>query len=81
MGNNRKYTQEIENAIVAQLECVISAADVVSHADRKQRLLRLFYNLGSSYFGSTYRDRLASPHGGRRELSRSEGRSRRSAGD
>jgi hypothetical protein len=59
---NRKYAKAIEDQIIAQLKRNISTDDVKQLADRKNRLLWLFYRLSaSSYMGSTYVARFKDP--------------------
>jgi len=61
VGAEKKRAKEIEAKIIAQLQRRISSEDVAgSLADRKRRLLWLFYRL-SGYMGSTYLDRISNP--------------------
>ena len=57
-----KRAQDIEAKIIAQLQRRILATDVASIADRKHRLLWLFYRL-SGYMGGTYLSRISNPAG------------------
>jgi hypothetical protein len=57
VASEKKYAKEIETKIVAQLQRKIAPRDVTSLADRKRRLLWLFYRL-SGYWGGTYISRL-----------------------
>jgi hypothetical protein len=56
-ASEKRYAKETETKIVAQLQRNISPRDVASLADRKRRLLWLFYRL-SGYWGGTYLYRL-----------------------
>lgn len=76
VASQKRFAQETEAKIVAQLRRNISAADVAGLADRKQRLLWLFYRL-SGYWGGTYQQRLMTAPGSdelvglfRRQISR-----------
>jgi hypothetical protein len=60
VGAEKKGAKEIEVKIIAQLQRRIPSEDVASLADRKRRLLWLFYRL-SGYMGSTYLDRISNP--------------------
>jgi hypothetical protein len=53
----KRYAKGIEAKIIAQLQRKILPGDIASLADRKRRLLWLFYHL-SGYWGATYFDRL-----------------------
>jgi hypothetical protein len=59
VGENKKYAKQIELKIIQQLQRSFSSADIVGLADRKQRLLWLFYRL-SGYMASIYISRLSS---------------------
>lgn len=56
-GMNKKRAAEKELLIVDQLKRKLAADDVKALADRKNRLLWLFYGIGS-YMSGTYLDRL-----------------------
>jgi hypothetical protein len=53
----KRYAKGIEAKIIAQLQRKISPGDVASLADRKRRLVWLFYQL-YPYWSTTYLDRL-----------------------
>jgi hypothetical protein len=56
----KKRAQEIEAKIIDQLRKNFSSDDIAGLADRKQRLLWMFYNL-SGYMGSAYLGRFSNP--------------------
>jgi hypothetical protein len=58
VGAEKNRAKQIETKIIEQLRRNIFDSDVASLADRKRRLLWLFYGL-SGYMASTYPDRLS----------------------
>jgi len=61
-GMEKKRAQETEAKIIAQLQRKFPPSDLAALADRKRRLLWLFYRL-SGYWGSTYLARITNPAG------------------
>jgi hypothetical protein len=59
-GLEKKRAKEIEAGIMKELGRNISSDDVAGLAERKGRLLWMFYRL-SGYMGSTYLDRFSNP--------------------
>jgi hypothetical protein len=62
VASEKRYAKEIEAKIVAQLQRKLPPRDVASLADRKRRLLWLFYDL-SGYWSGTYLHRLKTAAG------------------
>jgi hypothetical protein len=60
VGSEKQRAKEIETRIVMELRRNISSDDVASLADRKRRLLWLFYRI-SGYTRSTYLERFSNP--------------------
>jgi hypothetical protein len=60
VGSAKQRAKEIEARILKELRRNISPDDVASLADRKRRLLWMFYRL-SGYMSSTYLDRISHP--------------------